>query len=341
MGDESRNKPPQSIAEWQQILGQIIENEQILFALADELGIHQDTIKRWTQGTIPRNAVRMLRALCSASSFPSDFRGAFVEAVSKSYPDFGQAPNPLLENIPVKEIPSIFYSQIYRSFAYVAEDLLFWTLTSTITHQMFGHLDADQAAGVSAMILLCTPPARDCVQSLYAPVKQIGERPSPLPINFPHLVGLESPLADITPRYQRPAIFSEQDIRAFTSLSFPAEVISLLSIPIQRRGKVAGCFLVSSCKQSYWNDQRSLVAYEYSLLLGLAFRDQDFYAREQLCFGSFPSAAFQRQEEQRYPFRQRVRNLWRERHHLSNEQLEILALQGLEQNLLGIGEKNE
>src|SRR5579875_3714091 len=116
MDEGNRLKSSRFVVEWQRMLGQIIENEQILVALADELGMHPDTLKRWTQGTTPRNAIRTLRTLCSASSFPTELRGAFTEAVSKSYPDFGQVPNPLLENIPVKEIPSEFYSQIYRSY---------------------------------------------------------------------------------------------------------------------------------------------------------------------------------------------------------------------------------
>lgn len=332
--DESRVKPPPSLAEWQHLLGRIIENEQTLFGLADKLGMHPDTLKRWTQGSIPHNPVRTLRALCSAPAFPTELRGMFTKAVGKVYPDFEETPDPLLENIPVKEIPSIFYSQIYRSYAYVADDLVFWTLTNTVMHQLFGHLDADQEAGISAMILLCTPPTAGRVQSLYTPIKQIGERPSPVSIDFPLLVGLESPLADLTPRYQSPAIFNELDIRALTSIPFSREVRSLLVLPIQRRGKIAGCFLVSAQKPAYWNEQRALVVHEYGIMLGLAFRDQDFWSRDQLYLGSYPSAVVQQQQESRLPFRRRVLELWRQRKDLNQEQLEILALQGLEQDLM-------
>jgi hypothetical protein len=326
------------IADWQRMLGQIIEDEQILFALADELGMHPDSLKRWTQGTIPRNPVRTLRALYSASSFPSKLRGVFSEAVSKSFPDFEEVLNPLLEDIPVKEIPSIFYSQIYRSFAFVEESLIFTTLTNTICHWLYGHIDPDQSSEVSALILLCTPPADNCVRSFYAPIRQIGERPSPISSTFPLLVGLESPFADAKPRYERPLIFDASDIRELTSLDFPVEVKCLLAIPIQRRGRLAGWFLVSASKPSYWNEQRALVTYEYSLFLGLAFADQDFYKREQFSLGVYPSAAIQQQQQARYPYGKRLMELWKKNRSMQTEKLEVLAVQELEEDLLRMEE---
>lgn len=325
----------QPIAAWQHLLSQILDSEEdILPGLAEDLGMHQDSIKRWTQGKVPHNAVRTLHTLLSSSSFPDKYRTAFVEAVRTIWPEFELTANPLLQDLPVKEIPSIFYSQLYRSFAYVAEDLVFWTICNTICHQLFGHLDADQSAQVSAMILLCTPPPADaCVQSFYAPVRQIGERVSPLPASFPLIAGLETPLTDVTPRYQRPLLFDERDIHSFPSLPFPPEVVSLLCLPIQRRGKVAGVFLATSHKPAYWNRERALVAYEYGLLLGLAFRDQDFFSKEQLCLAQCPPALVQQQQELRFPFRQRVQKL-RAGRRMNYEQLEVLALQGLEQDLL-------
>lgn len=331
MSEEIENK----VQEWQRLLGLIFDNEEVLLSLADDLGMHPDSLKRWTQGTIPRNPLRTLRSLLKAPSFPEACKEAFIEAVRKLWPDFEAIADPLLQDVPVKEIPSIFYSQIYRSFAYVAEDLVFWTLTNTVTHQMFGHLDSDRAAQVSVTLLLCTPPADNArVQSFYAPITQIGDRPSAHRTPFPILIGLESPLAEITPRYQRPLIFSEQDIQALTSLSFPSDVASLLSLPIQRRGKIAGCLLVSAQKSNYWNEQRALVAYEYGMLLGLAFRDQDFWSQDQLYLASYPPAASQQQQESRLPFRQRVIELWKEKRHLNQQQLEIVALQRLEQDLM-------
>jgi hypothetical protein len=334
------DEKPQLIADWQRILGQIIEDEQILVALADELGMHPDSIKRWTQGTIPRNPVRTLRALISRTSFPAKFRGVFSEAVSKTYPDFEEVLNPLLEDIPVKEIPSIFYSQIYRSFAFVEESLVYLTLTNTICHWLYGHIDPDQSSGVSALILLCTPPSADnCVRSFHAPIRQIGERPSPLLMSsHPLLVGLESPFGGIMPRFERPLIFGESDIRAITSLSFSCEVMSLLAVAVQRRGRLAGWLLVSSQKINYWNTQRALVAYEYGLFLGLALAERDFYHREQFCIGVYPSAALQHQQEARYPYGKRLMELWKNNRSLQTEKLEVLALQGLEEDLLRMEE---
>lgn len=321
-------------AAWQRLLSQIVDIEETLLGLADDLGMHPDSIKRWCKGSVPHNPARTLRSLLSAPHFPSQYRAAFAEAVRQTYPDFEQVADLLLEDVPVKEIPSLFYSQIYRSFAYVDDDLVYWTICNTITHQLFGHLDADQSAGVSAMLLVCTPPRADaCVQSFYVPTRQIGERASPLPETYPLLAGLENPLTDYTPNYNRPSIFDERDIHALSSLAFPPEVKSLLSLPVQRRGKVAACLLVSSHKLSYWNRERALVAFEYGLLLGLAFRDQDFYAKEQICLGQCPPALVQQQQELRFPFRQRVLEL-RGEHRLNFEQLEILALQGLERDLL-------
>lgn len=250
------------------------------------------------------------------------------------------------------EIPPLFYSQILRSAVYVSDVLVSWTTTNTVCHQLFGHLDADASGGVSAMLFLCTPPTmldtpspmKGVVRSLYAPVRQIGERPSPFPSSFPIMVGTEAAIADLTPRYNRPLVFSEHEIQAF-STPFPQDVKSLILLPLQRRGRIAGCFLVSSHTPGYFETRaRQQIVHEYGILISFAFLDQDFYDPQQIQLANFPSFAEQREQEARYPFRLGVEEL-RDRFEEAagrdsqtlvpnQEQLEILALQELEQRLI-------
>jgi hypothetical protein len=332
-----------SRAPWQIFLSEVLQDETVLEALAEELGFNPVSLSRWGRGVVPRNAVRTLRNLVDASSFPKQYRDQFIEEVRKSYPDFYSEPNPLMEDIPVKEIPSLLYNQIIRSHAFVAEELVYWTLTNTICHQMFGHLDANESAGISAMLLLCTPPSLETgvVRSFYAPVRQIGERPSPLPIHFPFFVGTESLLTDVTPRYNRPLVLDEWEVAAL-STPFPSEIKSLAIIPVQRRSKFAGCFLVSSRENEYFTKPHRQVVYEYGILMELAFRDQDFYSSSSLKLATLPPLDTQREQEARYPFRRRVERLRKQlgsepgMASPNQEQLETLALQELEQQLIDV-----
>ena len=197
-----------------------------------------------------------------------------------------------------------------------------------------------------SMILLCTPPgspdapaSADVVRSFFIPVRQIGERPSPFRLTFPVFVGTESPLTDISPRYNRPLILNEQELAAL-STPFPTEVKSLALLPIQRRGRFAGCFLVSSQESEYFSKAHCQVVYEYGVLMALAFRDQDFYPMQTIKLAVLPSFAMQHEQEAHYPFRLRVEHLRKrlgsETASPNQEQLETLALQELEQHLIDL-----
>lgn len=338
MGDQQPETPR---ASWQILLSEIIQDAAVLEALSNEIGFNKVSLVRWGRGVVPNN-IQTLQRLVDSRSFPPQRRHHFVEAVRKSFPDFHTEPNPLLEEGPAKEIPSLFYSQVLRSYAFVPDDLVFWTMTQILCHQLFGHIDAAESARVSALLLVCTPPASpdrsNVVRSFYIPVRQISERPSPLQPSFPIFVGTESPLTDISPTYNRPLIFNEQEI-ATLSTPFPAEVKSLALLPIQRRGKIAGTLLVSSEENNYFTQATKLVLYEYVTLLALAFRDSDFYSMQQLKFDIFPSLAQQQEQEAFTPYRRRVEILRRllgssDALSPSQEQLEILALQELENHLL-------
>ncbi|MGH2506632.1 MAG: hypothetical protein ACRDHZ_04320 [Ktedonobacteraceae bacterium] len=131
-------------------------------------------------------------------------------------------------------------------------------------------------------------------------------------------------------------IFS-QDILQTLSTPFPQEIKSLALIPLQRRGKTAGIFVATSHKEDYFNSARQKVVYEYALLLSFAFREQDFYPLEQVTLAVFPHLPAQQLQEAQLPFRMRaehIREQFEEEHAPDQEQLEILALQQLEQVLI-------
>src|SRR5437660_12361504 len=91
-----------SRAFWQIFLSEVLQDEAVLEALAEELGFNPVSLSRWGRGVVPRNAVRTLRNLVDAASWPKQYRDQFIEEVRKSYPSFYSEPLLLMEEMPVK-----------------------------------------------------------------------------------------------------------------------------------------------------------------------------------------------------------------------------------------------
>ncbi|HEY7415406.1 MAG TPA: hypothetical protein VH593_09450 [Ktedonobacteraceae bacterium] len=331
------------LAPWQSYLGGIISEEpSVQDALANDLGLHPKTIYRWSKGTVPNNPEAILRKVVDARSFSEAHRPAFIEAVRRSYPEFYREPDPLLDDLPIKEIPSQTYRQIVHTWFYVETRRVFPTITDIVARQLFSSLDADGAAQVSAQLLRCTPPASGSlkVRSLYAPVLQIGARPSPLSAHFPIFFGMESPfLAGITALLEghTPRVFNEREIRAFP-VSFPETVNSLVILPILRRADFAGCCIVSSSIPAYFNQARTIMVKELGILLAFALDEKDFYEPQHLAFAHFPDLSSQQAYEERYSFSSRMvdaRDRFDEAESYPDQkQIETLAVQELEANLI-------
>lgn len=334
---EQEEQKRRSVQPWQTLVGEIFQNKAIRLALAQELEFNPASMLRWGNGIVPRQEEITLRKLANAQNLPTHFRNPLVDAIKKTYPDFeATSVSALMTDTPAKDIPSPFYAEIVDAYAYVVEDLLFGTVGNIITHQLFGHLDRDESAGVSAMVLLCTPPARTTpggiVRSFYVPFRQIGDRNAPLPTRFPLFVGTESLLTDLTHRYHRPFVLDADELLSL-STPFPPEVQSLAICPIQRRGLFAGSLLVSSHVRDYFSKERCQVIKRYSALVALSFQDRDFYPRRLLQLDNFPTLRSQQDLEAVYPFRLRVEQI-RERlntaslndHHGEQEVLELSKL---------------
>ncbi|HEY7419264.1 MAG TPA: hypothetical protein VH593_29040, partial [Ktedonobacteraceae bacterium] len=236
---------------WQILLESILqENPQILKPLADSLGVSDASVRRWSKGeTFPHNAEQTLHKMVRSKHLPEERLDAFIEAVQLQFPRFLEEPDPLLEERSVKRIPQLFYSQVLDTNNFSGEQAAFQTITDSVTQHLFSLLEEDKSAPLAVQLLLCTPPPdsseEPSVSSFYAPVLQIGHRRSPLAANCPVFFGMESPLANLVLLLsgQQPYVFDEQAISEFP---FPASIRSLALFPIQRRAKLAGCFLVAS-----------------------------------------------------------------------------------------------
>jgi hypothetical protein len=326
--------------DWQVLLGTILkENPQILKPLAEDLGVDIVSIRRWSQGRTPHNAELALGRLVRSKHFPPGWKGAFLGAVRQSFPRFLEEADPFYDELPVKEIPSFFFMQVIRAYCFVEAPLAFRTIMTTVTQQMFSHLDADSSAQVSVQLLRCTPPDSGTflVRSLYAPALQVSVRPSPLAANCPIFFGMESPLSDLATLLdgRLPYVFDEREIEEFP---FPKTVKSLALLPIQQKARLAGCCLVSSSVPAYFNAERCKILYELGITLTFAFDQEDFYAVNQLALANFPEFSSQLAREGQYPFRVRRQKL-RDHFdkmglHPDQKQLERLAIQQLEGELI-------
>ena len=257
-----------------------------------------------------------------------------------------EEPDPLLAGLEVPQIPHLFHLEVLHVNNFVEEQRVFPTITNLVTQHLFSLLDENKAAQLAIQLLRCTPPPDSSdespVRSLYAPVLQIGDRPSPLAANFPVFFGMESPLADLVSLLgsQQPYVFDEEAIQEFP---FPASVRSLVMFPIQSRAKLAGCFLVTSCISDFFTSERRKIVYGLCVALTLAFGQADFYNVQRLALANLPEFSIQIAHTVQNPLKDRRQTLRAslDEHgvHLNNQKLEILAIQELERDLIALQQK--
>ncbi len=341
----------QESIDWRALLKSIIQDRDLLEKLAQEIHVNPLTLIRWTaakKSITPHRA--HLEQLVTTMSFPEQHRGHMIALLQQEFPDFRPV-SPLSVEAPAPgAIPQEFYHRVLRSYSLTEENLSFATIVQLVTQQLAVHLGTKNNTLRSGIFLL-TPPTHPStpVRSLYLPIQPGGMRLTALPKTFPIFAGIESLLSFALRTPTSPMVFSVEEM---PMPSFPelTDIQSTLVIPLQRKGKVGGCFLISSARPHFFADHASEeVACSYGFLLSLALEDRDFYDPTRIAFCVFPSLQEQLEREKTFPFSERIKRAQsRVLHHLftdeeqttpvegilSLKQLERAALQELEEELI-------
>jgi transcriptional regulator with XRE-family HTH domain len=319
----ARNQEP-----WRSFLAELLRNDHDLVErIAERLGVREVTVVRWANGeTSPHQLFRTLDLL--AQALPEPDQGPFVLAVQKQYPEWERSS--VSDDVPVKALPSIYYSKVIQTSVQANDALAFWAILSLLAQQLSSHLDPEFSASLTLSVCLCLPPlSLQLVSSLYIPLEQPNDHPFYLEDRFPLLLGMESSLAfALTSR--EAVVFSPNE---FVSME-QAGVQSVAAHAIQRRGKVGGCLVITAGRVGYFTKARSEAVTEFSRLATLALRDEQLYPPDQVALGLLPSMQEQQETERRYSFRERMRHLRRSHGTLNQRELEKIALQDLEAELL-------
>lgn len=325
---------------WRTTLGRMIRTDKnLVHILARRLEVHELTIFRWCAGeTNPHKLMRTLRVLLDA--LPSSHQEGFLQAIHEDFPHFQVVDAPSDDEQPAKEIPTELVARILQANASVNDAFAFWSISNLIAQQLYGHLDADGASGVTITLFACTPPAfaDQTVRSFYVPSEQSNERPNLLKPRFPLLIGSEAVLtwAMMT---RSTLVLQTSEIPTFLQ----GQIGSIAAHVIQRRGKIGGLLVLTSQKERFFNKNRERTISLYASLAVLALSEQDFYSANQIALGLFPSFPQQQELELRYPFKSRARDQRRTHPQLNQQELERLALHHLEDDLLNspVDVKNE
>jgi hypothetical protein len=315
---------------WRELLATIIAEPQEKQRIASELGIHQITLVRWTTGD-GRPRPQLLQKLLA--SLPA-YREQLSLLIAEEFPDFSKSIN--AGEAETNEIPSAFYSRVFRTIADLSPTLHFWTVCDLILRQLLEQLDPHRL-GMFAILAQCMPPSSDGrVRSLREVVGR-GTPPWSRELeNKAMFLGAES-MAGATAATGRQHY--EPDLTREVG-RYPVIVgdweRSAVTTPIMRHGRIAGVLLTSSTQPDYFTANRLSLLQQFADFFMIVFHPEEFYDPADINLGMMPDEEKQRPYllTFRQRFNQRIR---RTLSSASHAETEMQVWKELEEELLQIG----
>ena len=283
---------------WRKFLENIIADGREKQRIANELGVNPVTLSRWVTGeTNPRqeNLRRLFKALPA-------HRETLTRLIREEYPAFDI---PATGDEP-EQIPAEIYRRILNMHVNVQESQRSWYLADLILQLALGQLDPD-GLGMALTIAYCMPPSgpQRKVRSLR---QSTGRGTSPWNTYLdrePLFLGIESLAGYAISTGHLIAVQSREE-ESFIPIRWEKWEESAIASPIHLAGRFAGCLIVSSTQPEYFLPFRQKIVEQYTELLTLAFRSDEFYTYQDIELGVMPSLEIQQR------FRQKVSDTLRE-----------------------------
>jgi transcriptional regulator with XRE-family HTH domain len=321
--------PPPS---WSSVLQGIIKSTAERQRLISVLGVTHMTLSRWASGESKPSKSHLIHLL---QVLRSDQRRELLDALKPQFPEI----HSWLTEDTSSQIPAEFFPQVLNIRTTTAEKLLFWRICDIVLKQALTQLDPNNL-GMAIKLVQCMPPSPQD-HKIHSLRERVGRGTPPWMADLEYdvlFLGLEA-LAGYAVEVGH--IVSEGNLSKGmqTNPSYPdIYEVSAAAHPIRLEGRVAGCLLASSTQPAYFTQQRLNLLIAYSDLIALAFDRKEFYPLSMLKLRVMPQPEVQRPIIAN--FRQRVTAKFQQaslqQQHCSNAEIEMLAWQEIEEELLSI-----
>ncbi len=315
---------------WRELLGRVIADPLEKQRIAITLGINSITLSRWaSNSSIPRS--ENIRHLIDA--LPQQQHSRFLELIADEFPEFSAESITLDEGH--LEIPSFFYARILSTHADTSDALYYWSMCKLILQQMLEQLDP-RRLGMMIMVAQCTPPVgQNKIRSLRGNMR-LSTLPQGNTLEQEAIfLGAETLCGSVASSC-RPLTLQNLDEENGLHEHIMTGAASVTAYPILRKGRIAGCILITSTCNNYFTPKRLALIQNYANLLALAFQPEEFYDPKCVQLGIMPATTVQKPYFA--TFRQRVASVMRvslnNRRPLSIADAEQLVWQHLEEDLL-------
>lgn len=317
---------------WQDLLKHIISDPVARERLASAVGVRPITLYRWVNGESsprPYNLRQLLSAL------PYEQRNRMAALLEEEHLEFSKSS--MSDSLDQLEYP--FVRQVLELRATTPDVVLFWTLCHKVFQHALRRLDPERI-GMAIRVVLCMPPGSD--GKIHSLLESVGQGTPPWRADLEQeaiFLGAES-LAGYVVTSCRPNLVQNLGREHYQlPASWAEHELSATAFPILYTNGVAGCVLVSSTQPDFFDSSsRFTLISDYTQLIALAFKPEQFYPPE--CVGLQVLPSFDAQRVLLASFRERVIALMTEAANkerpLTRTQAEQLVWQQLEEQLIHI-----
>jgi transcriptional regulator with XRE-family HTH domain len=284
--DLSSSLPAGGSGSFATLLGYVIKNDRSeVLRIAREIGVSDNTVYRWLNGTAePRHShlMRLLEVLPRSSSILPQAAG------QQTYAGRAASHQPGRWDVQ-KEI----YRRVMELAATTVDDASRrWHVIETIFEYALLHLDPDRQGLALTYARLMPPRADGTIHSLYE-AEMRGQAPWPFALDFKAYLG-STTLAGAAAMLQRVKVWSVKD-DARTPIGLDENERSSCAAPVMRGGRLAGVLIISSVQEDFVrNSSVPRTVGDYAHLLAAGLMDGDFYPLSLIQLVPMPELDWQR-----------------------------------------------
>jgi transcriptional regulator with XRE-family HTH domain len=270
----------------------LIKNDRSeILRLAREIGVSDNTVYRWINGTSEPHLNHMQRLL---EVLPHTYQlrlSATTGALAA--PANGRGPVHQLQGR--WDVPKEIYRRVMEQAAITVDHTSRrWHIIETIFEYALLHLDPERQGMALTYARLMPPRADGTIHSLYE-TEMRGQAPWPFALDFKAYLG-STTLAGTAAMLQRAYTWSRLDEEARHPVGLDDNEQSSCAAPVMRGGRLAGVLIVSCAQNDFArNPAVPRAISDYAHLLATGLMDSDFYPTSLIKLVPMPELKWQRE----------------------------------------------